>query len=393
MTMAKIGVGTYNANQQAYDYIKQVLDSGRLSYGPFSKKLEERFASLHGCKFGVLSNSGTSSLQVGLQALKELHGWQDGDEVLVPAVTFVATVNVVLHNRLTPVLVDVESDHYGIGAEFIESAITKKTKAIIPVHLFGQPCNMRDITEIANRHNLKILADSCEAAFATHNELPIGAWGNIVVFSFYVAHLLTAGVGGITITNSDKYAGVLRSLVNHGRCTEAYFSIDDDDGLIEENLHSVVAKRFLFNHIGHSFRITEFEAAIALSQIDDMPDIIHRRQLNAGVLTRSLLPLQHRLQLPSLRPNTSHSFMMYPIVMREEEKWGLCNYLEEKGVETREMLRLTDQPCYKGLWEPRDYPVAEWINRGGFYVGCHQGLTFGDMEVIAELIHGWCKEN
>ena len=161
-------------SSKAKEYVNQVLDANRLSYGPFLQAFERDFSNLHDCKFGIISNSGTSSLQVALQALKDIHGWQDGDEVLVPAVTFVATSNIVLHNRMQPVFVDIEKDYYEIDPALIEAKITLRTRAIIVVHLFGQPCDMDPILNIAKKYNLKIIEDSCETMFARYKD---AVWG------------------------------------------------------------------------------------------------------------------------------------------------------------------------------------------------------------------------
>lgn len=367
------------------ELVNQVMESGRISYGPMSRTLEERFAALHGCRHAVLSNSGTSSLQVALQALKELHGWQDGDEVIVPAVTFVATVNIVLHNRLTPVLVDVEPDYYELDPALIERAITPRTRAIIPVHLFGQPAEMTAIAPIADRYGLAVLEDSCETMFAGHGGRPAGAWGDVAAFSMYVAHLLPAGVGGLSTTNNPDLAVIMRSLVNHGR-DGIYLSIDDDKGLSRSALREVVSRRFRFERIGHSFRVTELEAALALGQLDGWPQMIRARQANAHHLTAALVPYAEWLQLPVVRPNTTHSWMMYPLVLRREPKAGLVDFLEQRGVETREMLPLTNQPAYRDWCREGDYPVAKWINESGFYVGCHQDLTEYELEYVGATI-------
>ena len=155
--MKRIGVGTVTLSEQAKKNVMEVLETGRLSYGPFLKRLEIEFAKIHHSKFGIMSNSGTSALHVAVQALKELHGWNDGDEVLVPAITFVATSNVVIHNNLKPVFVDVEKEYYGIDQGKIEEKITPRTRAIIPVHLFGMSCEMDKIMTIAKNHNLTII--------------------------------------------------------------------------------------------------------------------------------------------------------------------------------------------------------------------------------------------
>ena len=379
--MKRLGVGDFVVTQRMRELVNDVLDSGRISYGPMCREVERRLAQLHGCSFGVLSNSGTSSLHVALQALKELRGWQDGDEVIVPAVTFVATVNVVLNNGMRPVLVDVERDYYGLDCSQVGNVLTERTRAVIPVHLFGMPCAMHDLRlalKYARREDVMIIEDSCECMFAHHRRRPVGSWGDVACFSTYVAHLLATGVGGLATTNNPELAARMRSLVNHGR-DGIYISIDDDD-VEGAALREVVSRRFNFESIGHSFRITELEAALALAQLDDYQSMINRRQLNASYLAAGLEHLSERLQLPAVRPYTTHSFMMFPIVLLDGDKWDLCNFLEERGIETREMLRLTDQPAYAGLWEPADYPVAAWINKSGFYVGCHPGLGRSDLD-------------
>ena len=385
--MGTVSVGCFSVTPKMRALVNEVLDSGRISYGPMSQEFEQRFAEIHDCRFAVLSNSGTSSLHVALAALKELHGWQDGDEVLVPAVTFVASVNVILHNRLTPVLVDVDPLYYGIDPLLIERAITPRTRAILPVHTFGQPCQMTAIMDIARRHNLSVVEDSCECMFVRHALQMVGSFGDVGCFSTYVAHLLTTGVGGMATTNNLDYAAVMRSLVNHGR-DGIYISIDDDDDLNQMKLREVISRRFNFERIGHSFRITELEAALGLAQLDNWQEMIEQRQANAAYLTRALFTV-NRLQLPMVRADSQHAFMMYPIVLRDGDKWPLMVYLEERGIETREMLPLINQPCYRGMWNPDDYPVAQWIDRSGFYVGCHQDLTQDDLEYMIACISGY----
>lgn len=381
-----IGVGTLNISAKAKAYVMDALNNNRLSYGPYCRRFERDFARIHGVKFAVLSNSGTSALHVALGVLKEMHGWQDGDEVLVPAVTFVATVNIVLHNRMMPVLVDVDRDYYEIDPEKIEARITPRTRAIIPVHLFGQPADMDPIRAIAARHNLKIIEDSAETMFARYRGKFVGGLGDIGCFSTYIAHLLTTGVGGFTTTNDPDYAVRLRSLVNHGR-DSIYISIDDDDNLSDEELKMIIERRFSFISVGHSFRITEMEAALGVAQLDDWQTMVAARRSNAATLTDKLTPFSDRMQLPAIRPGCEHSFMMYPIVLRDLPKRELVNFLELRGIETRDMLPLTNQPVYKKLLGIRDedYPVARWINDSGFYIASHQDLKDADLDYIGEV--------
>lgn len=386
--MKRIGVGTFKTTPRMAELVNEVLTSGRISYGPMSKLFEREFAAIHDSRHAVLSNSGTSSLQVALQALKELHGWADGDEVIIPALTFVATCNVVLHNRMKPVLVDVEPRHYGIDVTKIEAAITPKTRAIIPVHLFGMPCDMTSITAIAQHHRLSVIEDSCECMFVKHSGKSTGAWGDIGCFSTYVAHLLTTGVGGLSTTNNPDYAAKMRSLVNHGR-DGIYMSMDDGRGATGENLKEIIARRFHFESVGHSFRITELEAALGVAQLETWPEMIMSRYLNAIHLKEALASCATWLQLPNLRPNTGHAFMMFPLVLKYESSGRLTAYLEEHGIETRGMLPLTNQPVYRAWCNEDDYPVARWINESGFYVGCHQDLTESDLDRITDTIKAY----
>ncbi|MEK6868537.1 MAG: DegT/DnrJ/EryC1/StrS family aminotransferase [Nanoarchaeota archaeon] len=384
--MRKIGVGTISISDAAKRNVMEVLDTARLSYGPFLKRLEKDFSAIHDTKFGIVSNSGTSALHVALQALKEIHGWNDDDEVLVPAVTFVATSNIILHNRMKPVFVDVEREYYGIDHKKIEERITSKTRAIIPAHLFGMPCDMESIAKIAKKHNLKIIEDSCETMYARYKGKMVGSLGDIGCFSTYVAHLLVTGVGGINTTNNPEYAIKIRSLINHGR-DSIYMSIDDAEGKTGKELQEVIEGRFRFISIGHSFRVTELEGALGVAQLQILPDIINARRKNAAYLIEHLKPFEDHIQLPKIRPDAEHSFMMLPIVMKNETKQKIVEYLENKGIETREMLPLINQPAYKKLFNinENDYPVAKWINESGFYIGCHQSLKEDDLKHIIDV--------
>ncbi|OFV91960.1 MAG: hypothetical protein A3H95_15975 [Acidobacteria bacterium RIFCSPLOWO2_02_FULL_64_15] len=381
-----ISVGVLSLSARARGLVMQTLENNRLSYGPMTQEFERRFAQIHDCRFGVMSNSGTSALHIAVAAMKELGGWLDGDEVIVPSVTFIATSNVILHNNLTPVFVDIDPTYYELDPELIEAKITSRTRAIIPVHLFGQPCDMDPIIDIARRHHLKIIEDSCETMFARYKGRSAGSLGDIACFSTYVAHLLVTGIGGLNTTNDPEYAIMLRSLMNHGR-DSIYLSIDDDDDKSPDELRMIIERRFRFIHLGHSFRATEMEAALGLGELDDWEAMVARRRRNAQSLTRGLSRFEDRMQLPAIRPQTEHTFMMYPIVLRVEPKGDLVNYLERHGVETRDMFPLVDQPIYqrKLSVNPAQFPVARWVNANGFYVGCHQALADSDLDYMIEL--------
>ncbi len=384
----QIGVGGIALDKEEKRYLNEVIESNRLSYGPMTKKFEQIFSNEHDCKYGVFCNSGTSALHIALAALKEKYGWSDGDEVIVPATTFIATSNIVIHNNMVPVFVDVDSRTYNINPSLIEEKITDKTKAMIPVHLFGMPADMDPIMEIAEKYNLKIIEDSCETMFARYKGKRVGSFGEIACFSTYIAHFLVTGIGGLCTTNDPDDFIMLRSLMNHGR-DSIYLSIDDDRNITKEKLHETIDKRFKFVRLGHSFRATELEAAIGLGQFEKRESIIARRREIARKFIQGLNDLSDYIQLPFIPENVEHNFMMFPIVVRKESKTELIRFLEDNNIETRDMVPLLDQPVYEEIFNIKssDYPVSDWILKSGFYIGSHQFISDEEIDYVIEKFH------
>lgn len=380
-----VSVGVVEITEREKYYVNQALDNNRLSYGPFSRKFESAFAKGHHCKHAVFCNSGTSALQIALAAMKEKYNWQDNDEVIVPAVTFIATSNIVLQNNMRPVFVDVHPKSYNIDPSKIEEKITPRTRAIIAVHLFGQPSDMDPIQLIAKKYNLRIIEDSCETMFAKYKGKSVGTFSDIACFSTYTAHILVTGVGGLAMTNDDDLAIRLRSLMNHGR-DSIYLSIDDDDGKSGEELAIIMKNRFKFITMGYSYRATEMEAALGLGQIEQQAEFAKKRKENAAYLTNGLKKWSSYMQLPEQMPDTEHVFMMYPIIVNSQKftRDELTSFLESKNVETRYMLPLLNQPYYLKLFGNLEskYPVAANINNNGFYIGCHRCMTTEEMDYV-----------
>lgn len=386
--MLRVEIGHLKISRKARTYVNEAMRNNRLSYGPFTQKFETLFAAKHQSPYAIASSSGTAALQVALAALKEKYKWPKGSQVIVPATTFIATSNVVLFNDLQPIFVDIEPTHYGLNPALIEKHITKKTRAIIPVHLFGQPADMGPIMDIARHHKLRVIEDSCETMLASYQGKSVGTFGDIGCFSTYVAHLLTTGVGGLCTTADPELAIMLRSLINHGR-DSIYLNIDDDNRATKEKFHLILKKRFSFVRLGQSARITELESALGLAQLEDELEAqIIKRRKNAANLTRLLSPLQEHIQLPSIRAGNDHSFMMYPIVLRNRQKADVVEFLEDNGVETRDLLPLINQPVYQSLFKlnPKHFPVSQWLIDSGFYVGCHHGLKTNHLRHISNLL-------
>lgn len=388
----QIGVGGLFLTDYEKKLVNEVLNSNQLTYGPMTKRFESEFAKSHNCKFALFMNSGTSALHIALAALKDRHGWNDGDEVIVPAVTFVATSNIVLHNNMKPVFVDVEPDTFNIDPFKIEEKITSKTRAIIPAHLLGLPATMGPLLELANIYRLAVIEDSCETMFAKYDNKLVGSMGDIGTFSTYVAHFLVTGVGGFATTNNPDLAIDMRSLMNHGR-DSIYISSTDDQGVEGEKLQEIIAKRFSFIHVGHSFRCTEMEAAVGIGQLARANEIINRRKEIATKLTEGLSDLTEHLQLPSCPPDRTHSWMLYGLVVKNDNKKDLVNFLENMNIETRDLLPLINQPIYKRLFGNLEdkYPVAKKINHSGFYIGCHPYMTDDEVDFVIEAFHYYFK--
>lgn len=363
---------------KAKKYVNEVLESNRLSYGPFTKKYEELFASIVDRKYAIISNSGTSGLQVALHAMKELYDWQDGDEVLVPAITFIASSNVILHNNLTPVFIDVEPDYYCIDPAKIEEKITNKTRAIMPVHMFGQSSDMEKILKIAKKHKLKVIEDSCETLLVNYKNKPVGSMGDISIFSSYIAHIITTGVGGMITTNDETLATMCKSLNFHGR-DNIYLNIDDDDTDDRKKLRDLVERRFQFIHVGYSYRLTEMEAALGVAELENAEEIRQKEKSVGELLNKYLKDFSEYLKLPRVRPDAEHIYMLYPIVIKDKniDRDDLLLYLEANGIETRLFFPLLSQPIYKKLFGDieKDYPVAKHLVEKGFIIGSHRYVT------------------
>ena len=396
MIKENLGVGCFEPTKKAEQYVLKVLRSGRLTYGPFIQRFEREFAKAHDSKYAVMVNSGTSALRIAFACLKEVEGWKDGDEVLVPTITFVATVNTIISNGLKPVFVDVDPRTYNIDPDKIEEKITKRTRAIVPVHMMGQPCDMTPIMKLAKKYKLKVVEDSCETMFTKDRGQVVGSFGDISCFSTYIAHLIIAGVGGLAVTSNPKYAEVLRSLANHGR-DNIYISIDDDDNKKGKLFKQIIARRFRFVRPGYSFRVTEFEGALGCAALETAPGMMKVRKRNGEYLTEHLRHLETYMQLPWFPAHSNHAFMMYPIVVKKGsgvDKQDLVNYLEEKGIETRDLMPLINQPYLKKMYKlkERDYPVAEWINGNGFYIGCHQKIGVPELTYIVRTFSEYFKK-
>jgi dTDP-4-amino-4,6-dideoxygalactose transaminase len=398
--MFRITVGTVDIGQEAKKKVMEALNSNRISSGKYVEEFEGKFAGYHGVSNAIAVDTGTSACTIALAVLHDIAARRD-EEVIVPALTFIATANAVLHAGFRPVFVDAGKETYNINPEKIEEAITPKTRAIMPVHLFGRPCGMDKILDIARRNNLYVIEDASEAHGAVYNGRKVGTFGALAAFSFYVAHIVTTGEGGAIITRDEEIAKTCRSLRAHGRackCKKCVLNISSSRCPLRFKLDENTDTRFFFEHVGYSCKMNEMEAAIGLEQVDKLDEIINKRRRNLHFLNSRLKEFEEYFQLFRDNKGEAISPLAYPVLIRPGVKFrrkDIVNFLEENGIETRPMFSSipTQQPAYKylGLKTGR-FPEAEYIGKQGFYIGIHQGLKEEDLHFAAETIKKFIRK-
>lgn len=261
--------------------VLEVLDSGMLVQGTRTAKLEEKFAAVCGTQYAIATSSGTTALHVALLA----HGIQSGDEVITTPFTFMASVNAILYLGARPVFVDIEEDTFNIAPELIEAAITPKTKAILPVHLYGYPCNMDAIMDIANRHKVVVIEDACQAVGARYQGKVVGSFGT-GCFSLYATKNIMAGEGGMITTSDEALAQRCRMIRNHG-----------------------MQRRYYHDMLGYNFRISDLHSAIGLAQVDRLDEFTEKRNANAAYFNENITSVK----IPRVREGYDHVWHQYTI--------------------------------------------------------------------------------
>lgn len=396
----KIPFGTITVAEESKRLIAGILDSKRMSSGKHVRELEDRFASLVGAREAVAVSSGTDADILALAVLHDF-GAERGDEVIVPALSFVATGNAVVHAGFTPVFADIRRDTLNIDPDRIESLVTPKTRAILPVHLMGKPAEMDAINGIARRHGLTVVEDAAEAHGALYKGKPAGSLADLAAFSVYVAHIITCVEGGFVTTDREDYAEVLRSLRSHGRsCNCRRCTLNVDSGYCEKRFGGPGGEdiRFTFDRIGYSCKMNELEAAIGLGAIGMYDEILSKRRANLlRVLDRfgRFAPYLFTIREEPWERIGPHAI---PIVVGEAASFTraeLTAWLERHGIETRTLFASMPTQCrgfgYLGH-RLGQFPNAEYMGRNGLHVGVHQDLGLDDMDYVLETIARFLEE-
>lgn len=377
----KVPFGTMSITGSTKNLITQLMESGRLSSGKYVMEFEERFAKLIGTKEAIAVSSGTDANTLALAVLYDF-GAKRGDEIIVPALSFVETGNAVLHAGFTPVFVDIKKETLNINAEKIEEVITDKTRAIMPVHLMGKPADMDVINRIAKQHNLYVVEDAAEAHGAVYKGKNAGTLGNMAAFSLYVAHMISTIEGGIVTTDNSEFAEILRSLRVHGRfCKCKQCVLNTGAGICNKRFKDGMDMRFMFERIGYSSKMNELEAVVGIGNIEIYSEIFGKRRDNLMYLIE-----QSERFTPYLTTIKEEEYEVigpqaFPVIVGVEAPFTrneLVSYLEKHGIDSRNLFLCmpTQCPGFDFLGHKMgEFPNAEYIGNNGFHIGVHQGLT------------------
>lgn len=345
-------------------YVKKCMDTNWISSkGEYIEKFESAFTKKVGAKYGVGVLNGTVALHLALAALDI----GPGDEVIIPSFTMIATPNSVRYTGAKPVLVDSELKTWNMDASKIEQKITKRTKAIMPVHTYGHPCDMDAIMKLAKKYKLYVVEDAAEAHGSKYKGKKIGSIGDAACFSFYANKIITTGEGGMVTTNDKKLASKMQLLKNHAFSHERHF------------WHKM---------LGFNYRMTNIQAAIGLAQTENFEKLADKRIENA-MLYNSLLKEIDEITLPPSTKGIKNVYWMYGILLKDRSKVTrdtLRYGLARKGIETRTFfIPIHRQPVYKG-WFKGSYPNSEYLCTNGFYLPSSTSLSKNEIHYIARSI-------
>ncbi|MCG6533240.1 MAG: DegT/DnrJ/EryC1/StrS family aminotransferase [Syntrophales bacterium LBB04] len=389
----RIPFGTIAVTEKSKQLIAEILLSNRLSSGKYVRMFEKKFARLVGTKEAVAVNTGTDADALALAVLYDF-GAKRGDEIILPALSFVSTGNAVLQAGLTPVFVDVERETLNIDPREIERKITGRTRAIMPVHLMGKPADMDAINNIARTQNLFVIEDAAEAHGATYKGKNVGGLSDMGAFSLYVAHIISTVEGGIVTTDRPDFAEVLRSLRSHGRACKC-------ESCVLNRSSSYCAKRFsygetdirfIFERIGFSSKMNELEAAVGIGNLHVYYKILSKRRENLYYLMGQFKPFHPHLATIKKEPHEEIGPHALPIIIQEEASFTrreFVHHLEKKGIDTRTLFSSMPTQCagfqYLGHGLG-DFPNAEYIGDQAIHIGVHQDLGRRECDYILNVI-------
>ncbi len=339
--------------------VLEVLNSGIIAQGPRVREFELAFSEFTGTEFAIAVNSGTAALHMALLA----HDIGKGDEVITTPFTFISTSNSILFTGARPVFVDIEEETFNIDPDRIQERITGKTRALLPVHLYGHPADMKAIMEIAEDHKLLVIEDACQAHGAEFNGKRVGSFGT-GCFSFYPTKNMTTSEGGMITTDDKRIAEKARMLRDHGS-----------------------RERYIHEILGFNLRMTDISAAIGLCQLRKLPEFNRRRVENAQTLNR--LIHNESIIIPRVRENCKHVFHQYTIRVTDDRD-RIVSILNEKGIGTGIYypIPIHRQKLYKDLGYNETLPVSERLANEVISLPIHPSVTMENLEYISSVLNG-----
>lgn len=357
--------------------VREVLQSGMLAEGKVSREFEKQFADYVGTRHATVTTNGTTALSTALEAMEI----QPGDEIITTPFTFIASANTIAMLGAVPVFVDVRLDTYNIDPTLVEKAITDRTRAIMPVHIFGNPCEMDPIMEIAEKHDLMVVEDACQAHGATVDDKMVGSIGHVATFSFYATKNLMTGEGGMITTNDREIYERCLMIKNHGRGPQGGYT---------------------HYRIGYNYRMLDIVAALGVVQMERMPDVVRRRRENAKMYDKFLSGTEHCTPQVVLEGMSSGYHVYAPRI--DSKKIGrdeLIQQLRSEGVGSRPVYaipchrqetyenisewrwaRYVDYPDYSSL----SFPNSEEIGAKHFEIPVHPGVGEEEMKLVLEVL-------
>jgi perosamine synthetase len=361
-----IQINAPQIGEEEIEAVVKVMKSGGLTHGlgagPTVTAFEKAFAAYAKAKHAVAMNTGTAALHSSLVAA----GIRCGDEVILPSFTFVATAEVVVMSGAKPVFVDIDPDTYTVSPRAIKKAVTKKTKALMPVDLYGLPADMEPVREIAERYGLKIVEDAAQAHGAVYKGKPPGAFADAACWSFYGSKNMTTGEGGMITTNDERIAGIARIMRSHGE-----------------------KEKYMSDMLGHNYHMPEIEAAIGCEQLKRLPEFVSKRRKNVAKLTE-ILEKSKKLQLPGEPKGFKCSYYLYTVRLKNASRAKrdkLVEGLRQKGIGAFVCYvnPIHLMPFYHKFGKYK-LPVTEQASEQVFSLPVHPGVTEEQIDYIGETV-------
>lgn len=378
-----------------------------LTAGRYANDFEYEFAKFMDVKHCLLVNSGSSANLVAFTTLTSPklgeRRLKKGDEVITVAAGFPTTINPIIQNGLIPVFVDVELSTYNIKVEDLEPALSEKTKAIMIAHTLGNPFNLDSVMEFANRHDLFVVEDCCDAVGSTYKGKNVGTFGHLATVSFYPAHHMTMGEGGAVLTNDNELMRIATSFRDWGRDCYCGPGADNTCGkrfnMQYGKLPVGYDHKYVYSHIGYNLKVTDMQAAIGMAQLEKLPLFIEKRKMNFQKIKNVLKKYTKFLILPEATENSDPSWFGFPITVKENNKFyrnDLTIFLERNMIMTRLLFagNVTKQPAYLDIEcrVVKNLSNTDYIMNNTFFIGVYPGIDDEQITYISDVFDRFFKE-